>query len=146
MKLLAIMFVLALAMALAAISATDAEALTDKQCDTYICVGMHDSITNRIQVESVDGQYIRVLAITAYRDTTSEWLSWFPECSEQFCRYERQKSRRMSKHLNYRCRSGEEEVGVYVVYDTGRIKALPSSGGYTSYSAWSNSIKLPVSC
>ena len=144
--ILAAIMLLVVAVAVVMFFASDANALSDQQCNDHICVGMHDTIENRIQVERKSGQYSTVVGITALRDTTSEWLSDFPACSEQFCRVKKQKSRR-SKYLNYQCKNGEDQVGVYVVYNkSGRIKSHPASSGDTTYSSWTNSIKLPVSC
>ena len=108
---------------------------------------MDDTITNRIQVEKKTWYARRIIIIVAYRDITSEKVSDIDECEENYCWYDKQVASRGATYLNYQCRNGEDEIGVYVVYEIRRgINILPRQGNATYYQTWERSHKLPVSC
>ena len=122
-----------------------------KECDMYVCVGSSTTVTNRIEVERV--KYHKMVAISARRDLTPQRQGH--PCNEEACwtsQMQKESIKRVGRrwvrptHLDWVCQGNETEIGVYVTYDTGRIKTLPEVKNRNVFESWRDSIKLPVSC
>ena len=115
----------------------------DERCDDFLCIDMHDTIENRVQVTRQPDQYInRIYRVYAFREYSSK-------CADNGCRYEIQKSRHNAWHLDYQCRGrSENDIRVMVVYQVGHaIASLPpmhrDDGRREN---WKKSHKLTVNC
>ena len=122
-----------------------------KKCDDYVCVGSSSTVTNRIEVERV--KYHKMVAISARYDLTPGRQGH--PCNAEACwTSSRQKEsiKRVGRrwvrptHLDWVCQGNETEIGVYVTYDTGRIKTLPKVKDRNVHESWRDSNKFPVTC
>ena len=120
-------------------------------CDTYVCVGVSTTVTNRIEVARV--KYHKMVAISARYDLTPARQGH--PCTEEECwtsRKQKESIKRVGRrwvrptHLDWVCQGSETEIGVYVTYDTGRIKTLPEIKDRTRFESWRDSSKFPVTC
>jgi hypothetical protein len=154
--------------ALVAFAATDAHAvgdytgttMTQTECHNgnNICVGLNGDHRIQVQTKSGGSYWGNVLQVVAYKDVSQRKYGHdcgvVEEGEEGYayeCFLEAQSAQR-SKHLNYRCSAGQQEVGVFVVYRPGwrSVETLPSLGNMNEdhgwIEQWSKSHRITVTC
>jgi hypothetical protein len=174
-----LIMVMSLALVGGILSSSNAEALADEDCvmirsersyggkiaisKQELCLGMHDSIANRVQVEGrSDGENWRgrpftykpdVVKIVVYRDATQEKYGKHQDgsvnpCDKDECWLEAQIVTD-SLHLDYQCNASHTKISAYVVYDVPRDRRVhpknPDATG-TFLELFENGAQLTVTC